>query len=107
MKKLFNLLVFAAVVWFAIVSVRPYWNRYMVQMDIEEAALYGTKSSEGEVRRFLLEKMQEKGRRIKDIFIVKDDRNTVYVRMSYTDEIRIAGRILAHLQFTVHATESG
>lgn len=108
MKKLLNFAILASIVWFGIIFIRPYWDRYLLQMDIEETAIYGTKTSEYEARNFLVKKMQEKSRYItvKDFFIVKDEQNTVYVKISYTDEIRIAGRTLRRLQFTVDATEN-
>lgn len=107
MKRLFNLAIAALIVWFAIISVRPYWDRYFLQMDIEEAALYGTKRSEGEVRKFLARKMQEKGRKLTDenLFIVKDEQGNVYVKLSYTDEIRISEHTLKRLQFTLDAKQ--
>jgi hypothetical protein len=111
MKKLFTLAILALIVWFAIIFVRPYWDRYWLQMDIKEAALYGTKRSVGDVRSFLVKKMQEKGRNIngEDFRITKDERNTVYVTISYSDEVRFAGHTLKRLQFTLEAreTESG
>jgi hypothetical protein len=108
MKKLFTFAILALIVWFTIIFVRPYWDRYWLQMDIEEAALYGTKRTVGEVRSFLVKKMQEKGRNIRgeDFLIEKDKRNTVYVTISYSDEVRIAGHTLKRLQFTLKARKT-
>jgi hypothetical protein len=108
MKTLFTYAILALMVWFAIIFVRPYWDRYWLQMDIQEAALYGTKRSVGEVRSFLVKRMQQKGRDIKgeDFAIAKDERNTVYVSISYSDEVRIAGYILKRLQFTLDARKT-
>ena len=107
MKKLFNLAIVVLTVWFATIFVRPYWDKHWLQMDIEEAALYGTKRSEGEVRNFLAKKMEEKGRNIKseDFFIEKNEYNTVHVKISYSDEVRIAGHTLKKLQFTLESAE--
>ncbi|PKN30868.1 MAG: hypothetical protein CVU64_01370 [Deltaproteobacteria bacterium HGW-Deltaproteobacteria-21] len=108
MKKLFSLAITVSMIWFVTILVRPYWDRYLLQLDIAEAAIYGTKTNEYEARKFLFKKMKEKRRSItvKDVFIVKDDQKNVYVKMSYTDEIEIAGRTLMRVQFTVHATEA-
>lgn len=108
MKKLFTFAILALIVWFTIIFVRPYWDRYWLQTIIEEAALYGTKRSEGEVRSFLAKKMRENGRNIRgeDFLIAKDERNTVYVSISYSDEVRIVGHTLKRLQFTLKAKKT-
>ncbi|RJR48882.1 MAG: hypothetical protein C4576_07540 [Desulfobacteraceae bacterium] len=107
MKQLFTLAILGLSVWLGVVFVRPYWDKHRLQMDIEEAAIYGTKQSEGDVRRFLSKKMKQRGLNISgdDFLIVKDERNTVYVKMSYSDEVRIAGHLLKKLQFTLEAKE--
>ncbi|RJR35524.1 MAG: DUF4845 domain-containing protein [Desulfobacteraceae bacterium] len=108
MKKLFKISVFALMVLFTVIFVRPYWDKHLLQMDLEEAAIYGTKRSEGEVRSFLMKKIKEKGIEIdsEDLLIDKDERNTVHVKTSYTDEVKIAGRTLKTFQFTLEARES-
>lgn len=108
MKKLFTIAILALIVWFAIIFVRPYWDRYWLQTDIEDAALYGTKRSVAEVRSFLVNKMQEKGQSIKgeDFLIAKDERNTVHVTISYSDEVKIVGHTLKRLQFTLEARKT-
>lgn len=105
MKRFLDYAIVASIVWFSILCVRPYWDRYLLQMDVEEAAICATKAGEAEARKFLFKKMQERGRRITDFFIVKDEQKNVYVKLSYTDEIRIAGRTLKQLQFTLDARE--
>lgn len=105
MKKLFTLLLLAVCAWFAVTLVKPYWDRHWLQRDMDEAALYGTKRSVEEVRRFLDGRMKEKNRNIKgeDFQIDKDKRNTVHVRITYEDVIKISGRTLKILQFTLEA----
>lgn len=107
MKKLFTLAIFAVVVWLSVLFVRPYWDRHWLQVDMEEAALYGTKRSEEAIRKFLDQRMQERGRTINgaDFVIDKDERNTVHVKLSYSDEVEIAGRILKRLRFNLEARE--
>ncbi|PKN28202.1 MAG: hypothetical protein CVU64_14430 [Deltaproteobacteria bacterium HGW-Deltaproteobacteria-21] len=107
MKQIFAIAIMVLSVWLGIVFVRPYWDRHLLQLDIEEAAIYGTKKSEGEVRRFLVNKMRKKGRDITgdNLLVVKNDRNTVYVKVSYSDEVKIAGRTLKKLRFTLEAEE--
>jgi hypothetical protein len=107
MKKLLTLAILAVIVWLTIISVRPYWDRHWLQKDMEEAAVYGTKKSEDELRNFLTEKMKENDRKLtgNDFFISKDERKTVYLKLAYADEIRFAGYTLKRLQFTLEAKE--
>ncbi|RJR41587.1 MAG: hypothetical protein C4576_17580 [Desulfobacteraceae bacterium] len=108
MKKLFKISVLALMALFTVIFVRPYWDKHRLQMDLEEAAIFGTKRSEGEVRSFLMKKIKEKGIEIdgENLLIDKDERNTVHVKTSYTDEVKIAGRTLKRFQFTLEARES-
>lgn len=106
MKKLFlTALVIAAVI--AVGSaVRPYWDKYWMGKDIEAGAVYGTKNRLDRTRDFLLKKLQEQGYPIEEqnLFIEKDDKNTVTVTVHYSDKISIFGKELKKLDFTVTAT---
>jgi hypothetical protein len=108
MRKFLTIAILAFCTWLAIIFVRPYWDRHLLQMDIEEAAIYGTKRSEGEVRGFLANRMKEKGRNIKseNLLVDKNERNTVYVKMSYWDEVKLAGHTLKRVQFTLEARKT-
>ena len=93
------------VVWLLVVAVTPYWNRYWMESDLETAALYGTKNSILATRKFLLEKSEERGFDFDpdDITIEKDENNSVFISLTYTDEISILGMTLKELEFTLEA----
>ena len=91
MKKIINLIMFLVFVWCVISSVRPYWYRYWSEKDLEAVAVYGTKHSLRETRKFLNKKMKDQDRDFKreDFIIEKDENNTVRVSITYNDKISI------------------
>lgn len=105
MKKLFlTALIIAAVI--AVGSaVRPYWDKYWLAKELEAGAVYGTKNSMDRTRDFLLKKLQDEGYPIsdQDLFIEKDEKNTVTVTVRYSDSISIFGKELKKLEFTATA----
>jgi hypothetical protein len=107
MKNLF-LIALAVVMVIAIGSaVKPYWNKYWMQKEIEVAAVYGTKNTPEDTKAFLLSKLKEEGYRIReeDIYVEKDPKNNVTVTVRYSDKIAIFGKELQKLHFTLTATE--
>ena len=52
----------------------PYWDKFWLGFDVESAAIYGTKNSIAETRRFLTKKMVESGQRFRgeDFYIEKN-----------------------------------
>jgi hypothetical protein len=107
MKKLFFTALTIAIVIVIGSALRPYWNRYWIQKDLDVAAVYGTKNTEEHTKQFLLDKLKEDGYSIteNDISIEKDSKNTVTVTARYTDKISIFGKEIQKLDFTVTATE--
>lgn len=94
------------IVLLVIAAVWPYWNRYRMGSELEEAAIYGTKNGILATRQFLMEKTEERGFDFEpdDITIEKDENNTVFISLTYTDEISILGITLKELEFTLEAT---
>lgn len=106
MKNLFLTAVVIAALIAVGSGVRPYWDKYWLGKDLEAGAVYGTKNKVDLTREFLLKKFQEEGYPIgeQNLFIDKDDRNTVTVTVHYSDKISIFGKELKKLDFTVTAT---
>jgi hypothetical protein len=107
MKKLFLYALVIAIVIAMGSAVRPYWDKYWIQKELEIAAVYGTKNTVENTKAFLLNKFKEEGYRIHegDIYIDKDSKNTVTITARYSDKISIFGKDLQKLRFTVTATE--
>jgi hypothetical protein len=107
MKNLFLTALTIAIVIVIGSALRPYWNRYWIQKDLDVAAVYGTKNTEEHTKQFLLDKLKEEGYSIteNDISIEKDPKNTVTITARYTDKISIFGKEIQKLDFTVTATE--
>jgi hypothetical protein len=80
-------------------SVRPYWNRYWLERHMETVAVFGTKHGLSETVELLMNKMREEGYRFyEDDFIInKDEKNSVYINLAYTDEIKVFGKTLKQL----------
>lgn len=106
MKKFFLTVAVIAAVIAAGSAVRPYWDKYWLEKELEAGAVYGTKNPEEHTRNFLLRKLQDEGYSIEEqnLFIEKDEKNTVTVTVHYSDKISIFGKELKKLDFTVTAT---
>ena len=102
MKKLFLTAVAIAIVIALGSAVKPYWDKYWIQKELEVAAVYGTKNTLENTKVFLLNKLKEEGYRIgeDDIYIEKDSKNNVTVTVRYSDKISIFGKELQKLHFT-------
>ena len=107
MKNLFLSAVAIAIVIVIGSAVKPYWDKYWIQREIEVAAVYGTKNTVDRTKAFLLGKLDEEGYRIREegIFIEKDSKNTVTITVRYSDKISIFGKEIQKLNFTLTATE--
>lgn len=86
--------------------IRPYWNRYWIQKEMETAAVYGTKHSEEATLELLLRKMRQEGYTFteQDFIIDKDPNKKVIVTLHYTDRIGLFGVEFKKLPFTVTAS---
>ena len=107
MKKLFLYALVIAIVIAAGGAIRPYWNKYWLQKELEIAAVYGTKNTLENTKAFLMGKLKEEGYRIGEehIYIEKDSKNSVTITVQYTDKISIFGNELQKLHFTLTAME--
>jgi hypothetical protein len=107
-KKLLNFIFLIIIIWVVVSIVRPYWNKYWLGQDVEAAAIYGTKNSVVDTRRFLSQKMKEAGRDFtgEDFTITKDEENNVTISITYYDAIRVFGVTLKELEFTLKRTMS-
>jgi hypothetical protein len=107
MKNLFLTALVIAIVIAVGGAVRPYWNKYWIQKEIEVAAVYGTKNTLEDTKAFLLNKLKEEGYRIgeDEVYLEKDPKNNVTVTVRYSDKISIFGKELQTVDFTLTATE--
>ncbi len=104
MKDRFKFFIFLVFVWCAfLTTVKPYWNKYWLELQLEAASVYGTKNSIEETREFLNEKMEDEGYALtgEDFIIEKDENNNVSIRATYVDEISVFGLTLKELKFKV------
>lgn len=87
-------------------SVRPYWNRYWLERHMETIAVFGTKHGLNETAELLMNKMREEGYRFNenDFIINKDEKNSVYINLAYSDEIKVFGKTLKQLDLTAEAS---
>ena len=108
MKKMFSYVLVIAAVILAVSAARPYWDKYWIGKEIEAAAVYGTKHSIQDTRAFLGERMKQSGYPFvpEDLEIEKDEKNRVTITFRYRDAVRVFGRILKDLPFTVRKTVS-
>ncbi|MCG2774694.1 MAG: hypothetical protein L6406_03345 [Desulfobacterales bacterium] len=74
---------------------------------MKTAVLYGTKHSIEDTRKFLSEKVKERGYDFdpQEFHIEKDENNTVSISLTYQDEISFFGFILKKLEFTLDVTK--
>ena len=103
MSKAIFYIVSIGLIWLLGCAILPYWNQNRIESDLKEAALYGTKHSIEDTRKFLSEKVKERGYDFdpQEYHIEKDENNTVSIRLTYQDEISFFGFILKELEFTL------
>ena len=107
--KDFVKIVFALFLIVCIVSaVWPFWDRYWLGKELERVCVYGTKHSVEETRKLLNESMEEKRYDFTgdDFSIEKDEKNRIYISITYTDEISILGVTVMEMGFTVERKAS-
>ena len=88
-------------------AIWPYWNKFQIKSDLNAAALYGTKHSIEDTRKFLSEKLRERGYEFgpQEFHIEKDENKTVSISLTYQDEISFFGFILKKLEFKLDVTK--
>ena len=106
MKSALNVILVILVIILIVSAVRPFWAKYRLGEDIEAAAIYCTKNSIEDTKRFLTQKMKESGDNFvgDDFSIEKNENNTVTISISYFDRIGFFGISLKTLDFTVEET---
>jgi hypothetical protein len=107
MKRILQLILFLAIAWSLVCVGRPYWDRYWLGNDMEEAAIYGTKNTIAHTKAFLNRKMKLAGRDFKaeDFTIKKDENNRTTISITYEDKIIIFGQVVKTLKFEVEKTK--
>lgn len=103
MGKIIFYIVLIILILLAGSTIWPYWNKYVITSDLKAVALYGTKHSLEDTRKFLNKKIEEKGYIFdpEDLDIRKDENNTVSISLTYQDKISLFGIVLKELEFTV------
>jgi hypothetical protein len=106
MSKAIFYIVSIGLIWLIGCAIWPYWNQYRIKSDLKEAALYGTKHSIEDTRKFLTEKLKSRGYDFgpEQLNIEKDENKTVSIRLNYDDEISLFSFILKELEFTLDVT---
>ncbi|MBN2031644.1 MAG: hypothetical protein JW836_00085 [Deltaproteobacteria bacterium] len=86
--------------------IKPYWNKYWIHRDMENAAIYGTKHDRKSTLAFLMKKMKQEDRTFneEDFIIDKDEDRKVTITLRYKDQIGLFGFELKELHFTVTAS---
>ncbi len=103
MKDVIKVIIAIFVIVCIISALWPFWDRYWLGKELENVCVYGTKNSVEDTRKLLSERMKEKRYDFSgdDFSIEKDEKNSVYISITYTDEISVLGMTLKELQFTV------
>ena len=93
MSKAIFYIVSIGLICLIVFAIWPYWNKYWLKSDLKAAALYGTKHSIEDTRKFLSEKVKERGYDFdpQEVHIEKDGNNTVSMRLTYQDKISFFG----------------
>lgn len=106
MKTITKLLIAALIAWCAVCAAKPYWHRYWLGIEVEAAAIYGTKNSIKDTKQFLAMRMVEEEYSFTgdDFYMEKDEKNSTLVRITYLDEIAVFGFPLVSLEFTIEKT---
>ena len=109
MQKIFKAIKLAILILIIAVGIsaaKPYWDRHWLKQEVETAAVYGTKHSVKDTKKYLDRKMAEKGNdfRGKDFRLKKGKDGSMTISITYRDEIRFFGISLKQLKFTVKET---
>ncbi len=107
-KTTFRFIISIIFIWCMISTVRPFWDRYWLELQIEAVTIYGTKNSIDDIKGFLNNAMIEEGYdfQAEDFTIEKDESNNVSITIAYIDEIGVFGVALTEIEFMVEVTAS-
>ena len=108
MKGTLKFIVLIAVIILAVSAARPFWTKYWIGKEMEAAAVYGTKHSLEDTRKFISEKMKTEGYRFRGehFQIEKDEKNRVTITLHYTDAVSVFGVKLKDVGFTLERRAS-
>lgn len=106
LKNITVLILCAIPIWCSYQVISLFWDRYWVKLQMETAAIYGTRNSIDKARDILVGKLAEKGFDFSgdDFVIEKDENHTVTINLGYIDEVSVLGVCLKELEFNVEAT---
>jgi len=107
MTKIFYYILTIGLILLIGCAILPYWNKYLITTDMEEAAIYGTKHSTADIEKLFQEKIEERGYVLEpeNLYIEKDENNAVSITLTYRDKISFFGIVLKELEFTLDVTE--
>ncbi|MGD8228379.1 MAG: hypothetical protein PVI20_11420 [Desulfobacteraceae bacterium] len=108
MKDTIKVIIAVIIVVCILSALWPFWDKYWLGKELENVCVYATKNSVEDTRKFLSERMKEKGYDFRgdDFYIEKDEKNRVHISITYTDEISVLGKTLKELNFTVERSAS-
>ena len=108
MKDAIKVIIAIFVIVCIVSALWPFWNSYWLGKELENVCVYATKNSVEDTRKLLSARMQEKSYDFSgdDFYIEKDEKNRVYIGITYKDEISILGKTLKELSFTVERSAS-
>ena len=103
MKSAFYILILFLIIIFIGSAVRPFWTKHWIREDMKEAAIYGTKNSIEDTKKFLTQKMNESGRNFvgNDFIVEKNENDTVTISITYMDKISFFGLEIKTFEFTL------
>jgi c-di-GMP-related signal transduction protein len=104
-KNCFTWILIFGLIWVTASTLRPFWDRYWLEKQMEVVATYGTKNDIEDVRLELVRKMKQEGYHFEgdDFRIEKDEKNSVFINIAYTDEITFFGLTLKELELVAKA----
>jgi len=107
MGKIIFYIISIGLILLIVSAIYPYWNRYLITSDLEEAALYGTKHSIADTQKLISKKIEERGYVFypENLSIEKDEDTTVTINLTYEDRISFIGIVLKDLEFTIDVTQ--
>jgi len=107
-KKIFGAILAVVLIWCAICAIKPFWDKYWLGQDLKTAAIYGTKHSVKDTRKYLssIIEREDYGFSGEDFYIEKKANNDTTIGITYDDEIRIFGMTVIEFELTVEETRS-
>ena len=106
MKGIAQVLVIFLFFGFLYGIVSPFWQKRGLDKILTTTAVYGTKHTIEDTMKFLDRSLKKKGYPFSsaDFEIDKDENKTVTIHIKYTDDIKVFGKALKEIEFTVEET---